>query len=820
MREAQQYRNRSNSSCMESSGPARLVDTKGAVARSATRGSASLLIGLGAFALASLLALPAQAQSPQRVTETGVANKGQTSASGSVSASDYHAQAFTTGSRSYQLEHVEVEFATAATGNLDQVRVQLRRATGGEPGSTVAEFSHVEVKRENTNFPKLVTFIGTSILPVTAGVNEFRRYGINPVVLEANTTYFLVIWSGLETTTASLKTTASDAQDSGGRSGWTIADDALKKERYGSAWTSNANALKIHLEVSTNRGFRVEDASAHEGPDATLDFRVTLDNPPSGSNTASVTYGTKNITARVGYDFEWTSGTLTFRAGEREKTVSVPVIDDSEDDDGETMEFLLINSTDRKIIRRTATGTIRNSEGEADASALSVADAEATEGEDDTLDFVVTLDPVATATVTVDYATADVTATAGDDYTAASGTLTFDPGDTTKTIAVPITDDTVEDDGETLTLTLSNASGAELGDAEATGTIRNTETLPDTEGETESGALTAAFEDLPDAHDGTGAFTFRVEFSEAVDTSYTVMRDTAFTVAGGEVTRARRVDGRSDLWEITVEPDSDAAVTVTLPGDRACGASGAVCTADDAQLSNSPSATVAGPGEVGEENEDGEDDSDSVVESEPETEPLTARFEGVPASHGGPGVVFTFRVRFSEAPDVSYVVLRDQAFSVSGGTVRRARRVDGREDLREIHVEASTWGAVSLTLQGGRACGSVGAICTDDNRNLSNSQSATIQGPTTLSVGDANVAEGAGATVKFQVSLGGQADGTVTVDYATADGTATAGEDYTATSGTLSFASGETEKTVSVTVLDDAHDEGSETFSLGNYILD
>ena len=94
-----------------------------------------------------------------------------------------------------------------------------------------------------------------------------------------------------------------------------------------------------------------------------------------------------------------------------------------------------------------ATGTIHNTE-ETDPSRLSIADAEATEGEDQTLDFVVTLDPAAAQTVTVDYATADGTATAGDDYTATSGTLTFDPGETSQTIAVPITDDTEETTGD------------------------------------------------------------------------------------------------------------------------------------------------------------------------------------------------------------------------------------------------------------------------------------------------------------------------------------------------------------------------------------
>ena len=89
--------------------------------------------------------------------------------------------------------------------------------------------------------------------------------------------------------------------------------------------------------------------------------------------------------------------------------------------------------------------------------------------------------------------------------------------------------------------------------------------------------------------------------------------------------------------------------------------------------------------------------------------------------------------------------------------------------------------------------------------------------PPALSVADATVAEpGAGqsATLDFVVSLNRAASAAVSVDYATSSGTATAGADYTTATGTLTFAVGETEKTVSVTVLNDAHDEGSETMTL------
>ena len=103
--------------------------------------------------------------------------------------------------------------------------------------------------------------------------------------------------------------------------------------------------------------------------------------------------------------------------------------------------------------------------------------------DDGSIGFLVKLDPAASGTVTVDYATQDDTAVAGTDYTATSGTLTFAPGQRErKTAQVPITDDGEEDSGETFRLLLSNPTGSDadngaavLGDAEAVATIPNSE---------------------------------------------------------------------------------------------------------------------------------------------------------------------------------------------------------------------------------------------------------------------------------------------------------------------------------------------------------
>ena len=101
---------------------------------------------------------------------------------------------------------------------------------------------------------------------------------------------------------------------------------------------------------------------------------------------------------------------------------------------------------------------------------LSIADSSASEG-DGTMAFAVTLSAAAGQQVTVAYATSGGTATQGSDYTAASGTLTFAPGDTAKTISVTLADDSVAESDETFQVTLSSPQNATLADATANGTI-------------------------------------------------------------------------------------------------------------------------------------------------------------------------------------------------------------------------------------------------------------------------------------------------------------------------------------------------------------
>ena len=305
--------------------------------------------------------------------------------------------------------------------------------------------------------------------------------------------------------------------------------------------------------------------------------------------------------------------------------------------------------------------------------------------------------------------------------------------------------------------------------------------------------FTARFASLPAHHDGE-TFTFELHFStEPTQLSYRTVQGGLLDVTGGAVRRAVRLTpGDNSGWEITLEPSQGGPIAIRLPA-RACTETNAVC-ADSRALARAASATVR-------------------------PRPLSASFHSPPAEHDGTNP-FEVRFHLSEEPAyVSYRTVRDALFTVTGGRMANASRLNpGKNRSWKLTVQPNGNGNVTLSMNPTTACDTPPGLCTTDGRMLGGGLRLLIAGPAALSVADAEVDEAEGATLDFVVTLGRRRVSATTVDYATSDGTATQPDDYTSTSGTLTFAAGETSKTVSVPVRNDAHDEGSETmtFTLSN----
>ena len=215
----------------------------------------------------------------------------------------------------------------------------------------------------------------------------------------------------------------------------------------------------------------VDDATASEA-DAVVAFAVTM----SGTATEQVTvgYASADRDAKSGIDYTAVNGRLTFATdgSNSTQTIQVAIIDDSLDEgDAETFVLTLFDAENALLgggVR--ALGTILDDED----PAISIGDASARE-DDGSLVFAVSLSSAATESIAVQFATVASSAVAGDDFTAASGTLTFDPGEVGATVEVDLVDDTAEEPAETFTVSLAGATGPAVIDrATGIGTI-----LPD-----------------------------------------------------------------------------------------------------------------------------------------------------------------------------------------------------------------------------------------------------------------------------------------------------------------------------------------------------
>ena len=396
-----------------------------------------------------------------------------------------------------------------------------------------------------------------------------------------------------------------------------------------------------------------------------------------------------------------------------------------------------------------------------------------------------------TGPISVDYATANNTASAGTDYTATSGTLSFVAGEMSKAISVPITADSAPEGNEALNLTLSAPLGALIGrNNSASLTILDDDVYtPPTLGfsapDFSVGEATATKSvTVSRTGDITGAAT--VEWSAA---SNTATLGVDFAAAGGVLTFGPGVASRSFTVSVTndtaAEGNETGYLVLSNPGAGArLGPSGiATLTIVDNDVSTSGfkfSATNFVNPESG---------SKAITISRPTTtaaQSVTFTTSDGTATAGSDYTAVTVVVSF--------------AIGESSKTVNVPILADTVVESRET---------INLTLSNPTGGGTLAAqrtavlFITDNDANGSlQFKSATF-----------SVAEGT-ANATITVTRTGGTYGAVDVSYATSDNTTTAGSDYTPKSGTLSFAQGQTSKTFTVSILNDAVAEGVESLNL------
>jgi hypothetical protein len=231
----------------------------------------------------------------------------------------------------------------------------------------------------------------------------------------------------------------------------------------------------------TLASFSISDApNVVEASGAVATFRVTLSK--ALSTTVSVKFSTLNGTASAGSDFVAKSGTLTFLPGQTSKVVTISIINNAEPP-VEPTEFFYValsNSIGAQIARSVGRANITETPAPSPIRIFANDAPTVNEGQSPQFSrFTVTLSRASTGVVTVRYFTSNGTAKAGFDYKAKSGTLTFQPGQTSKTVSVEIIDNEPLNQPpgdqfiEDYFLNLADPTGAQFGDSKARGTIRD-----------------------------------------------------------------------------------------------------------------------------------------------------------------------------------------------------------------------------------------------------------------------------------------------------------------------------------------------------------
>ncbi|MEA3031648.1 MAG: uncharacterized protein QOG13_2973 [Sphingomonadales bacterium] len=537
--------------------------------------------------------------------------------------------------------------------------------------------------------------------------------------------------------------------------------------------------------------FNIDDVSHSEGDSGatTYTFTVSRDGGSNGAVTVDYAIPTPGGAGLADSgDFVAGSvfaGTLSFANGETSKTITIDVQGDTDFEASETFAVNLSNATGGTAIGDGAgVGTIVNDDPQPPAGSVSIADAAIVEGNAGTSLLVLTLTRTGgTGAFAVDFATANggnpnnASATAGSDYVAQSGTVNFGAGENSKTVSITINGDTVFELNEEFRVALSNATnGASISDATAIATITNDDSAPTSLrifDEDFTGFTAAGFAPNPTASQVDSDIWRVVGLSDIANPAY------GFTATTGDFARGI-ITGGADPTAAGVYSHSASAAMILQPTAAELDIGGFI----EARIQNTSGSTATGFNVA----------FDWVYRNSAD------RADNMQLSYSTDGTNFIT----VPAADFSTPSIKEATTPTTFSTDHKGVSLTGLSVADQGFIYFR-WTHLNST--GSNSRDEVGI----DNVTV-DATGIAATGPT-VSVSDVSVNEAAG-TMTFTVTRSNLVSGAFTVQYATADGTAIAGQDYDATSGTLSFTDNQVQATVTVTITDDAIAEFDDTILL------
>ena len=419
-----------------------------------------------------------------------------------------------------------------------------------------------------------------------------------------------------------------------------------------------------------------------------------------------------------------------------------------------------------------------------------------------TATFTVNRTGGSTGAATVGFSTTAGTATAGSDFAVTSGTLSFAEGVTSQTFTVAIIDDGVAESDESFTVAIAAPTGGATIGINSTSTV----TIIDDDAVVANPGVLSISPVTTSVAEGAGTATFTVNRTGGTDGAVTVNFATSdgTALAGSDYTANSGTlsfaDGQSSqtisvaiTQDVIDEPNENFTVSINGPTGGATLGTNVTSTAtivDDDNVIPAPGVLTLSQANVS-------------VDEGAGTATFTVNRTG--GSDGTVGV--TFNTANGTATAGSDYTANTGTLTFAAGETSQSFTVAITDD--NIN-EANETFTVSISSPSGGA--TLGATTTSTATIIDNDD-APVPGVISISPSAISINEDVG-TITFTINRTGGSDGAVAVGFATANGTAIAGSDFIANSGTINFADGEMSKTVSVTIIDDTVEESDETFTV------